>query len=218
MRRLTWVKVDGTPWRKCLPVTDAEREFPAAIETSNGDLIPRPLSLHVCLPICTEACLARVQRELGLVARHFDRDREVFRVNFDTIAPRRVPPTVRSTVLCAMRTQFHFCSAVLEACRDNGSGVGRCTTVSEWDQLGFGVGKASRIGDRKFRNAKDLSVWEQAIDRGCLAVGPVGRINVTSRHVTTAPPASSGDRRRWRRVSLLLDLCFFAGLPVRRHG
>lgn len=176
-------------------MTDAEREFLAAIETSNGDLIPRPLSLHVCLPICTESYLARVERELSLVARHFDRDREVFRVSFDITAPGRVPPAVRSTVLCAMRTQFHFCSALQQACRDNAPGADRCRAVSEWDQLGFGIGAASRIGDRKFLNSSDLSTWERAIDRGSLAVGPVGRINVTSRHVTTTLPAFSGNRQ-----------------------
>jgi hypothetical protein len=43
-------------------VTHSKREFLAAVEASNGDLIPRPLSLHVCLPICTDAYLARVER------------------------------------------------------------------------------------------------------------------------------------------------------------
>lgn len=174
---------------------DAERDFLAAVEISNGDLIPRPLSFHVCLPICTEAYLARLERELGLVARHFDRDREVFRINFDATPPGRVLPAVKSKLLCAMRSQFHFSSALQEACRDNGPGAGHCRTVFEWDQLGFGVGAASRIGDRIFRNAKDLSAWERAIDRGRLAVGPAGWMDVISRHVTTAPPESSGNRR-----------------------
>ncbi|MEX2150712.1 MAG: hypothetical protein WD793_10885 [Steroidobacteraceae bacterium] len=176
-------------------MTDAECEFLAAVESSNGDLIPRLLSFHVCLPICTEAYLARVERELCLVARHFDRDREVFRINFDATAPGRIPPAVKSKLVCAIRTQFHFTSALHEASRNDEPGVGRCITSSDWDQLGFGVGAASRIGDRVFRNVKDLSAWERAIDRGRLTVGPAGRMVVTSRHDTIAPPASSGDRR-----------------------
>ncbi|HUG03254.1 MAG TPA: hypothetical protein VML92_02370 [Steroidobacteraceae bacterium] len=176
-------------------MTAAEREFLAAIETSNGDLIPRSLSLNVSLPICTDAYVARLERELDLVARLFDRDREVVNIEFDATAPGLVRPNARSELLCAMRTQFHFSSALLEGWRDNGTGVGGCRTVSEWDRLGFGVGAASLIGDRIFRNSKVLSAWEKAIDRGYLAVGPSGRIDVTSRHVTTARPASSGDRR-----------------------
>jgi coproporphyrinogen III oxidase-like Fe-S oxidoreductase len=176
-------------------VTAAEREFLVAIETSNGDLIPRPLSLHICLPICTDAYLARLERELDLVARLFDRDREVVRIEFDATAPERVPPAAKSELLSAMRRQFHFSSAVQEAAGNEGPGVPRCGAASDWDLLGFGVGAASRIGDRSFRNTADLPAWEQAIDRGCLAVGPAGRIDVTSRHVATERPAFRGDGR-----------------------
>jgi coproporphyrinogen III oxidase-like Fe-S oxidoreductase len=172
-----------------------EREFLAAIEASNGDLIPRPLSLHVCLPICTDAYLARLEREFDLVARLFDRDREVVKIVFGATSWERVPRAAKSELLCAMRRQFHFSSECPDAWRDDGPGIGRCTTVAESDRIGFGAGAASRIGDRKFRNVADLSAWERAIDRGCLAVGPAGRIDVTSRHVTTTHPASSRDRR-----------------------
>jgi coproporphyrinogen III oxidase-like Fe-S oxidoreductase len=176
-------------------VTTAEHDFLAAIETSNGDLIPRALSLHVSLPICTDAYFARLERELDLVARLFDRAREVIRIGFDATAPGLVPPTAKLALLRAISTQFHFSCALLNASRDNGPGIGRCTTVAEWDRIGFGAGAASRICDRIFLNTADHSAWEQAIDRGCPAVGPAGRINVTSRHVTTARQAFSGDRR-----------------------
>jgi hypothetical protein len=132
---------------------------------------------------------------LDLVARLIDRDRQVVSVHFDAAAPGRVPPAAESELLCAMRTQFHFSSALQEACRGDESGVYRCSIVSECDQLGFGAGAASRISDRLFRNAKDLSAWKRTIDRGLLAVGPAGRMDVTSRHVTTATPVSSRDRR-----------------------
>jgi coproporphyrinogen III oxidase-like Fe-S oxidoreductase len=167
----------------------------AAIAASNGDLIPRALSLHVQLPICTDAYLARLEREFDLVARLFDRDREVIKLEFAAISRELVPPAVKSELLCAMRAQFHFSAALSIACRDHGPGPGHRRTVAEWDRIGFGVGAASCIGDRIFRNTADLSAWEQSIDRGCLAVGPAGRIDVTSRHVTTARPAFSRDRR-----------------------
>ena len=143
----------------------------------------------------TDAYLARLEREPGLVARLFDRDREVIEIEFGATSVELVPTTAKSELLCAMRTQFHFSSAFLDAWREDGPGIGRCTTVAEWDKIGFGAGAASRISDRKFRNVANLSAWEQTIDRGCLAVGRAGRIDVTSRHVTTARQASSGDRR-----------------------
>jgi coproporphyrinogen III oxidase-like Fe-S oxidoreductase len=176
-------------------VITAEREFLAAIEASNGDLIPRPLSLRVCLPICTDAYLARLERELGLVARLFDRDREVIDIEFGATPLALVPPAAKSELLSAMRTQFHFSAAFQAVCRQNVPGTGRCATRVEPDRIGFGAGATSRIGDRVFRNTSDLDAWERAIDRGCLALGPARRINVTSRHVATARPAFRRDRR-----------------------
>lgn len=173
----------------------AEREFLAAIDASNGDLIPRPLSLRVCLPICTDAYLARLERELDLVARLFDRDREVIDVEFGATSLAPVPPAAKSELLCAMRTQFHFSYACQDAWRKNGPGTGSCAAGAGPDRIGFGAGAASRIGDRVFRNTSDLAAWERAIDCGCFAVGPARRINVTLRHVTTARPAFSRDRR-----------------------
>jgi hypothetical protein len=179
-------------------VTTGECELRAAIAASNGDLIPRALSLHVQLPICTDAYLARLEREFDLVARLFDRDREVVEIELCATASEPDLRTAMSELLCAIRAQFHFSAVLPVACRDHGPGPGRCRTVAEWDRIGFGVGAASCIGDRLFRNIADLSAWEQSIDRGCLAVGPAGRIEVTSRHVRTARPAFSRDHRRWR--------------------
>jgi coproporphyrinogen III oxidase-like Fe-S oxidoreductase len=176
-------------------VITAEREFVMAIEASNGDLMPRPLSLHICLPICTAAYLARLERELDLVARLFDRDREVIDIEFGATSLALVPPAAKSELLIAMRTQFHFSSAFQSACCENGPGTGRCAAGVEPDRIGFGAGAESRIGDSVFRNNSDLAAWQQAIDRGCLAIGPAARIDVPSRHVTTACPAFTRDRR-----------------------
>jgi coproporphyrinogen III oxidase-like Fe-S oxidoreductase len=151
--------------------------------------------LHVCLPIFTDAYLARLEREFDLVARLFDRDREVVEIKLGATARESGLRTAMSELLCAMRAQFHFSAALPVACRDHGPGPGHCRAVAEWDRIGLGVGAASCIGDKLFRNTAELSAWEHSIDRGCLAVGPAGRINATSRHVTTARPAFSRDRR-----------------------
>ncbi|MCP2937180.1 hypothetical protein NK983_31265, partial [Salmonella enterica subsp. enterica serovar Typhimurium] len=72
-----------------------------AARASNGDPIPRRLSLYVHVPFCESPCfycgctrvitrdksrsepyLARLYREIALMAPLFDRDREVIQLHF----------------------------------------------------------------------------------------------------------------------------------------
>jgi len=87
---------------------DGLREM-AAI--SNGDPIPRPLSLYVHIPFCTSPCfycgcnriitrdtargaayLTRLYREAAMVSTLFDRDRDVEQVHFGGGTPTFSPP------------------------------------------------------------------------------------------------------------------------------
>src|SRR3546814_4494866 len=77
-----------------------EEQLRAAVLASNGDPIPRRLSLYVHVPFCLSPCfycgcnriitrdksragtyLARLYREIGLMAELFDRAREVIQVH-----------------------------------------------------------------------------------------------------------------------------------------
>jgi hypothetical protein len=174
-------------------VSTPESELRAAIDASNGDPIPRPLALQVWLPVRTDAYRARLEREMDLVARHFDRDRVVIRIGFS--APKPVEPGAVSDLLYAIRAQFHCSVVMTDACGDGTAGIGGSKSDTDCDQIGFGVGAVSRIGDCTFRNVADLAVWERAIDAGRLPVGPAGRIAVTSHGVATTPPTFNRDRR-----------------------
>ncbi len=78
-----------------------EHDLRAAAAASNGDPIPRPLSLYVHVPFCFSPCfycgcnriitrdldrgdgyLARLRQETALVAPLFDRDRELVQLHF----------------------------------------------------------------------------------------------------------------------------------------
>ena len=81
--------------------TIGETEYLKAARASNDDPIPRPLSIYVHVPFCTAPCfycgctrvitrdrtagaryLSRLQREIELQARLFDRDRSVDQLHF----------------------------------------------------------------------------------------------------------------------------------------
>src|SRR3546814_9826943 len=81
-----------------------EEQLRTAVLASNGDPIPRRLSLYVHVPFCLSPCfycgcnriitrdksragtyLARLYREIGLMAELFERDREVIQVHLGEI-------------------------------------------------------------------------------------------------------------------------------------
>ncbi|HET8818564.1 MAG TPA: oxygen-independent coproporphyrinogen III oxidase [Xanthomonadaceae bacterium] len=107
-----------------------EAQLRDAALASNGDPIPRRLSLYVHIPFCTSPCfycgcnriitrdksraegyLARLYREIDLTAQLFDRDREVIQLHFGGGTPNFLTPTQLREVVDTLRSQFRFSSA-----------------------------------------------------------------------------------------------------------
>lgn len=144
------------------------REVAAA---SNGDPIPRPISLYLHIPFCTSPCfycgcnriitrdktrgeayLTRLYREIALASSMFDRDREVEQVHFGGGTPNFLDPEQITEVVDVLRRHFSFargskmdCSIELDP---------RFITPAEVGQLGqrqaeqdFGIGDGHGAGD-----------------------------------------------------------------------
>ena len=107
-----------------------ERELRRAAEASNGDPIPRRLSLYVHVPFCESPCfycgcnriitrdkargeayLARLYREIALTAGLFDRDREVIQLHFGGGTPNFLSPAQLRDVVDTLRSHFRFSDA-----------------------------------------------------------------------------------------------------------
>ena len=104
-----------------------ELQLREAAQASNGDPIPRRLSLYVHVPFCLSPCfycgcnriitrdlsraetyLARLYREIDLTAGLFDRDREVIQLHFGGGTPNFLSPVQLREVVDTLRRQFHF--------------------------------------------------------------------------------------------------------------
>src|SRR5690554_3141114 len=104
-----------------------EAELREAAMASNGDPIPRRLSLYVHVPFCMSPCfycgcnriitrdpargeayLVRLYREIALAAGLFDRDREVIQLHFGGGTPNFLTAAQLGETVDALRSQFRF--------------------------------------------------------------------------------------------------------------
>jgi len=98
-----------------------------AAATSNGDPIPRRLSLYVHVPFCQSPCfycgcnriitrdthrtgpyIERLKHEIALTAPLFDEDREVIQVHFGGGTPNVLSPAQLGDVIDSLRRHLHF--------------------------------------------------------------------------------------------------------------
>ncbi len=106
-----------------------EAELRAVAAASNGDPIPRPISLYLHIPFCTSPCfycgcnriitrdkargeayVTRLYREIAMASTLFDRDRDVEQVHFGGGTPNFLDPTQIGEVMDVLRRHFHFAS------------------------------------------------------------------------------------------------------------
>jgi oxygen-independent coproporphyrinogen-3 oxidase len=104
-----------------------EADLRAAIVASNGDPIPRRLSIYVHVPFCASPCfycgcnriitrdttrgevyLARLYREIALVSTLFDRDREAIQLHFGGGTPNFLSPAQLGECVGTLRNHFNF--------------------------------------------------------------------------------------------------------------
>ncbi len=104
-----------------------EPELRKVAAASNGDPIPRPISLYLHIPFCTSPCfycgcnriitrdktrgaayLTRLYREIAMASSMFDRDRDVEQVHFGGGTPNFLDPEQIAEVVDVLRRHFSF--------------------------------------------------------------------------------------------------------------
>ena len=102
-----------------------EAELRQVAAASNGDPIPRPISLYLHIPFCTSPCfycgcnriitrdktrgaayMTRLYREIAMASTLFDRDREVEQVHFGGGTPNFLDPDQIGEVVDVLRRHF----------------------------------------------------------------------------------------------------------------
>lgn len=100
------------------------------IRRSNGEPIPRPLSLYLHIPFCTSPCfycgcnriitrdramgtryVERLIREIGIVGPLFDPDRDVMQLHFGGGTPNFLRGTELSAIVESLQRHFYFSKA-----------------------------------------------------------------------------------------------------------
>ena len=104
-----------------------EAQLRKVAAASNGDPIPRPVSLYLHIPFCTSPCfycgcnriitrdksrgasyLTRLYREIAMASSLFDRDRVVEQVHFGGGTPNFLAPDQIVEVMDVLRRHFRF--------------------------------------------------------------------------------------------------------------
>jgi oxygen-independent coproporphyrinogen III oxidase len=104
-----------------------ERALRESVRESNGDPIPRPLSIYVHVPFCQSPCfycgcnriitrdksraqtyLDRLYREIAMTAALFDRDREVVQLHLGGGTPNFLAPAQLGELVDTLRSHFQF--------------------------------------------------------------------------------------------------------------
>ncbi|WP_334178938.1 oxygen-independent coproporphyrinogen III oxidase [Pseudoxanthomonas sp.] len=107
-----------------------EADLRAMAAISNGDPIPRPLSLYLHIPFCTSPCfycgcnriitrdtargasyLTRLYREVAMSSALFDRDRDVEQVHFGGGTPNFLSPAQIAEAMDVLRRHYSFAPA-----------------------------------------------------------------------------------------------------------
>lgn len=107
-----------------------EAEFRQAAAETNGDPIPRPLSVYVHVPFCRSPCfycgcnriitrekargdayLTRLYREIAMVSQLFDRDREVHQLHLGGGTPNFLDAEQIAEVVDVIRRHFNLARA-----------------------------------------------------------------------------------------------------------
>ena len=107
-----------------------EAQLRDAAAASNGDPIPRRLSLYVHVPFCMSPCfycgcnriitrdlsrgetyLVRLYREIAMMSELFDRDREVIQLHFGGGTPNFLAPAQLADVVDTLRNHFRLSEA-----------------------------------------------------------------------------------------------------------
>jgi oxygen-independent coproporphyrinogen-3 oxidase len=110
--------------------TFGEPELRRAIQDSNGDPIPRRLSIYAHVPFCFSPCfycgcnrvitrdksradayLTHLCREIAAIAPLFDRDREVIQLHFGGGTPNFLAPTQLRCTVDVLKRHFRFSDA-----------------------------------------------------------------------------------------------------------
>ncbi len=152
-----------------------EAAFRDVARTSNGDPIPRRLSLYVHVPFCFSPCfycgcnrvitrdhsraatyMDRLVREIAMVAPLFDRDRDVIQLHLGGGTPNFLNADQLGELMETLHRHFHFSTA---ANRDISIELDpRCVNANDIDALAFmGFNRAS-LGVQDFDPAVQKAV------------------------------------------------------------
>jgi oxygen-independent coproporphyrinogen-3 oxidase len=112
-----------------------EAQLGEAAALTNGDPIPRPLSMYVHVPFCTSPCfycgcnriitrdkargeayLTRLYREIGMLSKLFDRDRDVVQLHLGGGTPNFLAAEQIAEVVDVIRRHFAFADRSRREC------------------------------------------------------------------------------------------------------